>query len=353
MHPKTHARWPRLFAGIMLAAGLAGAAANGQPKTPTDIKAPDVQVAKDGTLIVPKGWTVQFDSKLTELPTDILVNPTGVIQFELPAKFPGPIKLFGLNPGLAELRFILKDGTSRVFKVLVDQDFEAKKAKLKFSFAELNELIKKAFPTASVTVSPEFTPDGGGIPLAPNGPGYIVLLSGYVTSPSDANSIYQLVNNMVPGLTDAAGNATAANTGVTNSYAGSGVTPIVGAVRAANPNIISTIQVGGVQQVQIDVVIASVDRNEIRTRGFDFGVGGKTANFNSIVSGLLLPSQGLGGIAQVSPNANIQLGIAPAQLIAALQALRTEGVTKFLAEPRIVTQTGRPATFRSGGNRRQ
>src|SRR5262249_24466059 len=33
----------------------------------------------------------------------------------------------------------------------------------------------------------------------------------------------------------------------------------------------------------------------------------------------------------------------------ALRALRSEGVAKFIAEPRVVTQTGRPAFFRAGG----
>src|SRR4029077_10443014 len=43
------------------------------------------------------------------------------------------------------------------------------------------------------------------------------------------------------------------------------------------------------------------------------------------------------------------VGVAPTQFFGALQALRTEGLAKFLAEPRIVTQTGRPAFFLSGG----
>ena len=105
------------------------------------------------------------------------------------------------------------------------------------------------------------------------------------------------------------------------------------------------------QQVQIDVVVASVDRNMIRNRGFDFFIGGTQANFASIVSGLL-GAQTLApvGTTPVSTAAaNLQLGIVPAPFFAALQALRTEGIAKFLAEPRVVTQTGRPAFFRAGG----
>lgn len=351
MHPTTHARWPRVFAGLVLAAGLAGSAVNGQPKAPIDVKPPDIQVTKDGSLIIPLGWTVLFDPKLTEPPTDILVNPEGVLQFERPAKFPGPIKLFGRNPGVAQLKFMLKDGTSRVFNVFVVQDYEVAKAALRRSFADLNELIKRSFPTANVTASVEFTP-GGGIPLIPNGPGYIVILSGYVTTPPDAENIYRLVSSMIPGLSAAA--SATSNTGnsntTTNINLGAGGATGQGGT-TQNPNIINTIQVGGVQQVQIDVVIASVDRNEIRSRGFDFNVNTRPVQFSSVLSGLLTPAAPGGGDFSFATfgNANLQLGLVPAQFFAALQALRTEGLTKFLAEPRIVTQTGRPASFRSGG----
>ena len=58
---------------------------------------------------------------------------------------------------------------------------------------------------------------------------------------------------------------------------------------------------------------------------------------------------GLGLLPSASTAANLQLGIVPAPFFAAIQALRTEGIAKFIAEPRVVTQTGRPAFFRAGG----
>src|SRR5207253_4141800 len=92
-----------------------------------------------------------------------------------------------------------------------------------------------------------------------------------------------------------------------------------------------------------------VDRNEVRSRGFDFAVNGNSVKFSSVLSGLLTPPAGTGAAGAFSPDANIQLGIVPAQFFGALRALRTEGLAKFLAEPRVMTQTGRPATFRAGG----
>ncbi|HVK18149.1 MAG TPA: hypothetical protein VM533_14490, partial [Fimbriiglobus sp.] len=164
----------------------------------------------------------------------------------------------------------------------------------------LRALIRRTVPTAAVDVQP--------------GIGNVIILSGYVTSPQDAETITRLAGSAV-----------------------------------GNPNnLINAVQVGGGQQVQIDVVVASVDRSLIRERGFDFFAGGTTVNFGSLVSGLITGGVGT-GVATPSAAANLQLGIIPAPFLGALRALRTEGVAKFLAEPRVVTQTGRPAFFRAGG----
>src|SRR5262249_3362931 len=164
--------------------------------------------------------------------------------------------------------------------------------------------IRRTVPTANVEVTP--------------GLGNVVILSGYVTSPQDADIIARLANSQVGGN---------------------------------NANVINAIQIGGVQQVEIQVVVASVDRSEVRNRGTDFVVSGTTFQLNSIVSGLISPPP-LGGLGTqtgtISPIANIQFGVVPAQFFAALQVLRTEGLAKFLAEPRVVTQTGRVASFLAG-----
>jgi len=43
------------------------------------------------------------------------------------------------------------------------------------------------------------------------------------------------------------------------------------------------------------------------------------------------------------------VGIVPANTLIALRALRTEGVAKFLSEPKVITQSGRPAQLLAGG----
>jgi pilus assembly protein CpaC len=106
-------------------------------------------------------------------------------------------------------------------------------------------------------------------------------------------------------------------------------------------------------------MVAQVDRTELRERGVSWGVVGTQFGISSIVGGLATSNTAAnlftaGGAAGVPPittgaTANIVAGIVPAGTVGAIRALKTDGVAKFLSEPRVVTQTGRPATLRAGG----
>jgi pilus assembly protein CpaC len=290
MHPKRNARRPLLW-GFILIAGLTAAVTQGQPVPPMPTVG-DVQVdVKTGALIVPLGGLVSFDPKLgkNEVLTDIIVSQENVLQVRPDPNNPGKLLLTGRASGLTQLTLVFKEAPKRVYDVIVQPDLNL-----------LRSLIKRTVPTAAVDVQP--------------GIGNVIVMSGYVTSPQDADIVTRLA-------TSAVGNQN---------------------------NIINAVTVGGGQQVQIDVVVASVDRSLLRERGFDFAAGGTTVNFTSIVSGLIT-----GGVGATTPSpsnaANLQLGIVPAPFLAAMRWLRTEGVAKFIAEPRVVTQTGRPAFFRAGG----
>jgi pilus assembly protein CpaC len=283
---------------------LATVSGRGQP--PEAKTAPPVTIdAKTGVLIVPIGGVVVFDAKLPAPPTDILISREDVLGVQLDPTDPTQKKLLlrGKAGGLSQLTIVMKDRPPQKYDVVVQPDLGL-----------LRNIIKRTVPTSNVDVQA--------------GVGNVIILSGYVTSPQDADIIARLANSAVGG--------------------------------AAN-NVINAIQIGGVQQVQIDVVVASVDRNLLRQRGFDFFLpgGGNGTSFASIVSGLLGVQQGGAGggggggggttSATFSSAANLQLAVLPNKFFGALQALKTEGVAKFLAEPRVVTQTGRVAFFRAGG----
>ncbi len=294
MHPNANARRPLLW-GLVLVAGLVGPAAHGQqPVVPVGV----AKVDRSGALIVPLGGTVQFDPRTPDakLIVEIFNRNEDILQARPDAGNPRVVVMTGRAPGLSQITLTYADRTKAVYDVVVQPDYDL-----------LRNVIKRTVPTASVEVIP--------------GVGNVIILSGYVTSPGDADIIQRIASSVVGG----------------------------------NPqNIINAMQVGGVQQVQIDVVVASVDRTEARSRGFDFFVNARQFQFNSIVGGLLgqnVSGAGLvaGGATIVSPDANLAFAVVPGRFIGALRALRTEGLAKFLAEPRVVTQTGRPAFFRSGG----
>jgi pilus assembly protein CpaC len=290
MHPTRFAR--RLMPlALALTLGVL-AASDGRAQPPDPKNPPPVPVDKTGALIVPLGGLVSFDPKLDKPPTDILVSREDVLGVRLDPNDPKKLLLTGKTAGLSQLTIVQKDLPPLKFDVIVQPDL-----------ALLRNLIRRTVPTANVDVQP--------------GVGNVIILSGYVTSPQDADIIARLANSAVGGTAN---------------------------------NVINAIQVGGVQQVQIDVVIASVDRNQLRARGFDFAApgAGNGTSFSSLISGLLgAPAPGTAPT--FSGSANLQLAVLPNKFFGALQALRTEGVAKFLAEPRVVTQTGRPAFFRAGG----
>jgi pilus assembly protein CpaC len=309
MHPKPYARKLRLW-GLVLVAGLTGAVVYaqpngngqpmgqppaGQPGGKLDPKNDVVKTTKSGDKLLPVGRQLFLDEEIPAGVVEVLVGREDVLGVTLPREFPGRPILFGRNPGVSKLTFVIKDKGRITYDVVVQADLDY-----------LRYVIRQAVPTANVDVTPGISVN-------------TVILTGYVTSPQDADIVLRLAGSAIGNMPQ---------------------------------NVINAMQIGGVQQVQIDVVIATVDRNEVRTRGFDFFINGKTFQLNSIVSGLI-GSQPLGIVnptsITVSPNANLQVGIAPAQFFGALQALRTEGVAKFLAEPKIVTQTGRPASFLAGG----
>ena len=318
MHPNYKPRRRLAAWGLALATGMVGTSIFAQPPAPkaqqeilvTRISKP----AKDGAYIVPLNGAADFT--IPDHPKDANGK---LLDIALEVPLPGILKvrpkengaiLTGLSAGQTPLvvKFTGKDAAGnavpdRTYDIRVEPDLEL-----------LRTLIKRTVPTAAVEVSPGLQTTSGPV----------IILSGYVTSPQDATTVEKLASGFA---------------GSTN-------------------NLINAIQIGGVQQVQIDVVVAQVDRSRIRNRGFDFAINGNNGQFRtgSFLSSLLnvtsFPLGGTGSLTTtVSPSANLPIagGIAPTQFFGALQALTQEGLAKFLSEPRVTTQTGRPAFFRVGG----
>lgn len=133
------------------------------------------------------------------------------------------------------------------------------------------------------------------------------------------------------------------------------------------PKVINNMTVGGVQQVLLHVKIMEVSRTKLRRFGFDFSQISGSSVFTSNPVGLLsnvvdstpvVPSTPLAPTAPWSPivssggggtmsfavvnGSNAFLGV--------LDALRQDNMAKIMAEPTLVTYSGRPARFSAGGS---
>jgi pilus assembly protein CpaC len=290
MHPKLLRGWA--FCGLVLAGlAAAGAPATAQPAAKT------AAADKSGAVIVPLNGSVRVGMKSGKLIRSVFNSVETVVNVLPDASDPRFVILFGRGVGVSRVELTDVDGGKEVYEVVVQPDVEL-----------LRNLIRRAVPTATVDVLP--------------GIGGTLILSGNVARLDDVDTILHIASSV-------------------------------------SANVINAMQVGGVHQVQLDVVVARVDRTRLRQRGFNFGVNGTTVTFASILGNLATqPAQQsvgtgagtttLGGI-QSSGVGNIIFGIIPANFLGVLQALKSENLAKLLAEPKLVTQSGRPARFLAGG----
>ncbi len=140
-------------------------------------------------------------------------------------------------------------------------------------------------------------------------------------------------------------------------------------VESKKSKIINLLEVGGNQQVMIEVIVAEMNRNLRRRLGANFqatiGSGGKTFQFGSLLNNLTslddeafsfdLDSFELLELERTldfSENVNLigrGFGIGTGVYEVFLDLLQEEGLAKILAEPTVVARSGESASFLVGG----
>jgi pilus assembly protein CpaC len=293
MH-RTMSRFLSLAGGLLLALLSAlPAAAQDRPR--------------GSALIVPLNGTQRLQMT-TKKPIARVVNQKeNAINVRTVVGDPTTVLIIGQQPDVTRLELTDVDGKTETYEVIVQTDIEY-----------LRTQLLRAVPTANVTP----------IPTSNN----TVILAGTVTRAEDIPVIHGVVQSVGFQYQDA-------------------------------------MRVGGVQQVQLDVIVARVNRSDMRSMAFNFltnsrawflgsTVGGAVGEPASIGVGSSLNAtfngaQGLLG-APGSPNGgptNILFGVLHnrAGFLGFLEALRTENLAKLMAEPRLVTLSGRPASFLAGG----
>ena len=221
------------------------------------------------------------------------------------------IRVVGQKLGLVELTLIGERGVKR------------HRVRITPSVAQIEALIARQFPQSNV----EVTAAGDNA----------LVLDGTVESPGDVEGILQLIQNFV----------------------------------GPRGKVVNGIKVSGVMQVQLEVVIARVDRAELRRLGLNFeyagtggyagstigNIGGVTPIASSVANNAATAGgnafQSIGGAATsvVTPASTVFLGITDnlQQFMAQIEALQQQGVAKVLAKPILTTLNGRPAEFLVGG----
>jgi len=217
---------------------------------------------------------------------------------ELTALSPNQILVLARKPGVTAIT--LWDETGKIYTV---------DCVVYGNPSELAAILKSEFPDAHLGVKPLGNDK--------------LLLSGYVDGANTANQIVRIAASY---------------------YNDDPVNP---------KKVISNIQVGGVQQILLHVKVAEVDREKIRNLGFDFAAFSNGGFIASSISNLLAPSAaGAGALNAVAANGDtIRFGIVNGNtaFFGFLDALRREDVLKVLADPTLVTVSGRPAQFHAGG----
>jgi pilus assembly protein CpaC len=199
---------------------------------------------------------------------------------------PNEVQVSAKNPGVTQINLYDADDKIYTIDVIVHRDV-----------AELSMLLESQFPQASLKVIPV----GNG-----------VMITGYVHQASDVSLI----------------------TAVAEEY---------------YPKVIPAMTVAGVQQVLLHVRVMEVSRTKLRKLGFDFA---KLTGNNLVVSGVSGLISGIDeGTVTTSGQETFAFSVVDgtSAFFGVLEALRQDHLMKVLAEPTLVTVSGRPAFFQVGG----
>ncbi|MFL5242747.1 MAG: pilus assembly protein N-terminal domain-containing protein [Gemmataceae bacterium] len=217
---------------------------------------------------------------------------------------PTTVLITGMEAGITRLILTDRDMKSETVDVVVQTDVEY-----------LRSLIKRSVPTANVEPIP--------------GSNNTIILNGTVSRLDDVETI-------------------------------------LGAARAVGgAQITNHMRVGGVQQVELCVTVASVSRSQFRALDFNFLTNSRNTFFGSTIGQAVVNPASIGSSGAFSvapaivgtpgtPNGvptNLFFGVLHNGwgLLTFLQALKEENVVKTLAEPKLIALSGRPASFLSGG----
>jgi pilus assembly protein CpaC len=116
------------------------------------------------------------------------------------------------------------------------------------------------------------------------------------------------------------------------------------------PKVVNNITVGGAQQIMLKVKVMEVNRTNLRALGFDFNLSGTGGFLTQSASGVLTSIDNVEGVF-TAPSSTITFDIIDGNtsFLGTLEALQQRKLVKTLANPTLITVSGRPAAFNAGG----
>ena len=238
---------------------------------------------------------VSFDSRIVELGTRImLVDGFDGKVISVKPVSPNQIRIHAESAGVTSFKLV--DEAEQVYTVEVFVEPDTR---------ELQAYLKRLFPGSAVEA----------IGLKDS-----VVLRGWVTDPTHIPQIMEVAEQFYP-------------------------------------KVHAQMNVGGVSQVQLHVKVMEIQRSKMREFGFNWHLLGQNYAVSSTIGGIStltgLETAFSGPPAQEFTHQNNQLSFAITgsnNLFSGfLRALQTESLAKVLAEPVLVTTSGRPASMLSGG----
>jgi pilus assembly protein CpaC len=218
---------------------------------------------------------------------------------------PTRVLVTGLMVGATRLTFIDINKNTEELEIRVTSEEEPIREAQR---QELQRKIRQYAPTAIVDVYAE--------------PNNLIILRGFVFSAGSLNVIQELTKSYFP-----------------------------------NANILNEVIHGGVHQIQLEVIVAVVNRSELRQMSFNWIYN---APDNFIASVLASPLAFTNTITATAAGATANSTVGGGNLVfgisnngnsftSFLTALNNEGLANIMSIPTVVTQSGKPARFQSGG----
>ncbi len=120
--------------------------------------------------------------------------------------------------------------------------------------------------------------------------------------------------------------------------------------------VINLLEVAGVHQVMLEVRVAEMSRSLLKRLGFNFAYLTPHGNFgltalNSLISlnQFNMPGTAISGGISQAVNAIVRFSTSGTNWTAFIDALKEDGLLKVLAEPTLITLSGKTANFLAGG----